>query len=81
MICQFVNFMTVYELPVIPYTDYISEKYKDYGQNEAERYAEVVREIYSEAFNLPKYELGFKEKNELFAFLYKKSHKKQEKAD
>ncbi len=70
MTCQPFSLMWVKHLPTIFPTDYMYEKYKDWGKSKVEIYAEVVRDIYSTTFGVKKADNSLMQKVHLNAYLY-----------
>ena len=58
--CSFVD-MYYINMPVIRPTEYMYEKYKHFGNEKWEIYAEVTRKIYSEIGGLKEWNQGYRE--------------------
>jgi hypothetical protein len=80
---QLITTLTVYELPVVYPTEYMYENGPSLLQRHGRKlsgvvqerdcriYAEVLRDIYATVFKLPKSDLNYKQKKDIYRILFK----------
>lgn len=68
--CQPFTILKIHRLPPIFPTEYMLEKYKEFGKTNSEIYGEVARDIYCKTFGLKKSNLSLQDKTRLEEYLY-----------